>query len=126
MATNDQADPTVSAVVELASEDERAAAGVPGLHDNQATAQLKANITKAGFEVHAPFQTSFSIGAKKSLFEEFFGQKLEIDEGLLGIVTIAEDGSQELSLDTVPDDVKPYVRSVKFVSPPSFHELTNR
>ena len=125
MATLDQADPTVSAVVELASEDERATAGQPDLHDNQATAQLKANLTKAGFEVHAPFQTSFSIGGKKSLFEEYFGQELAIDEGLLGIVTI-KDGSQELPLDKVPDDVRVFIRRVAFVSPPSFHELTNR
>jgi len=125
VASLDKADPTVSAVVELASEEERTAAGQPGLHDNHATSQLKANLTKAGFEVHAPFQTSFSIGAKKSLFEEFFGQKLLIDEGLLGIVTI-DGGAQELSLDNVPDDVKAYVHSIAFVSPPSFHELTNR
>ncbi len=125
MATLDQADPTVSAVVELASDAEREAAGQPGLHDNQATGQLKANLTKAGFEVHAPFQNSFSIGAKWSLFEEYFDQKLSIDEGLLGIVTI-EGGAQELSLDAVPDDVRAFVHSITFVSPPSFHELTTR
>jgi len=125
MAANDQADPTVSAIVELASDEEREAAGMPGLHANQATSQLKANLTKAGFEVHAPFQTSFSIGAKKSLFEDYFRQKLLIDEGLLGIVTI-DGGTQELPLDAVPDDVRVYVHSIAFVSPPSFHELTNR
>ncbi|HEX3393182.1 MAG TPA: hypothetical protein VHS52_01530 [Acidimicrobiales bacterium] len=125
MATLDKADPTVSAVVELASADEREAAGQPGMHDNQATAQLKANLTKAGFEVHAPFQTSFSIGGKKSLFEEYFAQKLNVDEDLLGIVTV-DGGAQELSLDAVPDDVKPFVHSIAFVSPPSFHELTSR
>ena len=123
MASLDQADPTVSAIVEIASDEEREAAGMPGMHANQATAQLKASLTKAGFEVHAPFATSFSIGAKMSLFEEYFGQKLEIDEGLLGIVTIAGGGGQELSLDTVPDDVRPFIRRVSFVSPPSFHEL---
>jgi len=125
MATLDKADPTVSAVVELANAAEREAAGQPGMHDNQATAQLKANLTKAGFEVHAPFQTSFSIGAKKSLFEEYFAQKLNVDEDLLGIVTV-DGGAQELSLDAVPDDVKSFVHSIAFVSPPSFHELTSR
>jgi len=123
MATLDKADPTVSAVVEIASDDEREAAGMPGMHANQATSQLKATLTKAGFEVHAPFNTTFSIGGKKSLFEEYFAQKLEIDEGLLGVVTIAGGGGQELSLDAVPDDVKVFVRRVTFVSPPSFHEL---
>ena len=74
MATDDRANPTVSAVVQMADAGAREAAGAPTLHDNQATAQTKAFLTKAGFEVHAPFQTSFSIGAAKSLFEEFFGQ----------------------------------------------------
>ncbi len=124
MATLDQADPTVSAIVEIAGDDEREAAGMPGLHANQATSQLKATLTKAGFEVHAPFQTTFSIGAKKSLFEEYFAQELEIDEGLLGVVTVTATGGQELSLDAVPDDVRVFVRRVAFVSPPSFHELT--
>lgn len=122
MATLDQADPTVSAIVEIASDDEREAAGMPGMHANQATSQLKASLTKAGFEVHAPFQTTFSIGAKKSLFEEYFGLELAIDEGLLGIVTVT-GGGQELSLDAVPDDVRVFVRRIAFVSPPSFHEL---
>jgi len=125
VAALDQADPTVSAVVELASDAEREAAGMPDMHANQATAQLKANLTKAGFEVHAPFQTSFSIGAKKSLFEEYFAQKLVIDEDLLGVVTI-DGGAQELPLDAVPDDVRVFVHSIAFVSPPGFHELTNR
>jgi len=125
VATLDQADPTVSAIVELADEAEREAAGMPGLHDNQATSQLKADLTKAGFEVHAPFKTSFSIGAKKSLFEEYFAQKLLIDEDLLGIVTI-DGGSQELPLDAVPDGVRAFVHSIAFVSPPSFHELASR
>ncbi len=124
MATHDQANPTVSAVVEIASDAERDAAGMPGMHVNQATSQLKANLTKAGFEVHAPFRTTFSIGAKKSLFEEYFAQKLVIDEDLLGIVTI-DGGAQELPLDAVPDDVRAFVHSITFVSPPSFHELTN-
>lgn len=125
MATLDKADPTVSAVVELAGDAEREASGMPGMHANQATAQLKANLTKAGFEVHAPFQTSFSIGAKKSLFEEYFAQNLVVDEDLLGVVTI-DGGAQEIPLDAVPDDVRPFVHSIVFVTPPSFHELTAR
>jgi hypothetical protein len=125
MATLDQADPSLSAVVEMASDEEREAAGRPGMHANQATAQLKADLTKAGFEVHAPFRTTFSIGAKKSLFEEYFGEKLVVDDDLLGVVT-TDSGTQELSLEAVPEDVRVFVRKVTFVSPPSFHELTSR
>ncbi|MFN2606626.1 MAG: hypothetical protein ABR511_01830 [Acidimicrobiales bacterium] len=123
MASLDTADPTVSATVELAGAEEREAAGQPGLHDNQATAQLKTALTKAGFEVHAPFATSFSIGARQSLFEEYFAQKLVVEDGLISTVTV-EGGDQRLPLDALPDDVRPFVRSVTFVSPPSFHELT--
>ena len=123
MASLDTADPTVSAVVEIASDEERAAAGQPGLHVNQATSQLKAHLTKVGFEVHAPFNTTFSIGGKQSLFEEYFGQKIVVDQGLISTVTV-EGGGNQLSLDAMPDDMRAFVRSVSFVSPPSFHELT--
>ncbi|HEX2274686.1 MAG TPA: hypothetical protein VHG90_12505 [Acidimicrobiales bacterium] len=122
MATDDRADPTVSAVVQMADAGEREAAGAPGLHDNQATAQTKSFLTKAGFEVHAPFQTSFSIGAAKSLFEEFFGRKLVVEEGLIASVTV-DDGGRELPVDALPDEVRPLVRSISFVPPPDF---TNR
>ena len=122
MATDDRADPTVSAVVQMADAGEREAAGAPGLHDNQATAQTKSFLTKAGFEVHAPFQTSFSIGAAKSLFEEFFGRKLVVEEGLIASVTV-DDGGRELPVDALPDEVRPLVRSISSVPPPDF---TNR
>jgi hypothetical protein len=122
VATDDRADPTVSAVVQMADAGEREAAGAPPLHDNQATAQTKAFLTKAGFEVHAPFQTSFSIGAAKSLFEEFFGRKLVVEEGLITSVTV-DGGGLELPVDALPDEVRPLVRSISFIPPPDF---TNR
>lgn len=126
MASYDEADPTIAAVVELADDDERVAGGRPGLHANQATAELKGHLTKAGFEVHAPFKTSFSIGAPKSLFEEYFGQTLVVDEGLLGTVTIEGGTGGALNLDAMPADMRPLVRSVAFISPPSFHELIGK
>jgi hypothetical protein len=122
MASLEEGDPTVSAVVELAGGEEREAAGAPGLHDNQATAQLKTHLTKAGFEVHAPFRTSFSIGAKQSLFESYFGRKLTVEEGLMAVVTL-EGGGRDLPLEALPDDVRPLVRAISFVAPPSFHDL---
>jgi hypothetical protein len=122
MASLEEGDPTVSAVVELASGEEREAAGAPGLHDNQATAQLKTHLTKAGFEVHAPFKTSFSIGAKQSLFESYFGRKITVEEGLMAVVTL-EGGGRDLPLEALPDDVRPLARTISFVAPPSFHDL---
>lgn len=122
MATDDRANPTVSAVVQLANAEEREKGGAPGLHDNQAMGQTKTYLTKAGFEVHAPFQTSFSIGASKSLFEEYFGCTLEVEEGLITSVTV-DGGGLELPVDALPDDVRPLVRSISFIPPPDF---TNR
>lgn len=126
MASFDEADPTVAAVVELAGDDERAERGRPGLHANQATAELKGHLTKAGFEVHAPFHTSFSIGAPQSLFEEYFGQKLVVERDLMSTVTVEGAAGGSLSLDSMPDEIRPLVHSVAFVSPPSFHELTGK
>ncbi len=119
MGTDDRANPTISAVVQMADAGERQAAGAPDLHDNQATAQAKTFLTKAGFEVHAPFQTSFSIGAAKSFFEEFFGRKVVIEEGLITSVTV-DGGGRELPVDALPDDVRPLVKSISFVPPPDF------
>ena len=122
MATDDRANPTVSAVVQMADAGDRQAAGAPELHDNQALAQTKAYLTKAGFEVHAPFQTSFSIGAAKSLFEEYFGRQVMVEEGLISSVTL-DGGGRELPVDALPDDIRPLVKSISFVPPPDF---TNR
>ena len=115
----------MSAVVELASSEEREASGAPGLHDNQATATAKTHLTKAGFEVHAPFVNSFSIGGTQSLFEEYFGTKLTVDEGLISKVSL-ESGGHELPVAALPDDVRPLIRSISFVSPPSFHDLARK
>jgi hypothetical protein len=125
MASLEEGNPTVSAVVELASAEEREAAGAPGLHDNQATATIKTHLTKAGFEVHAPFVNSFSIGGTQSLFEEYFGTKLTVDEGLISEVSL-ESGGRDLPVGALPDDVRPLVRSISFVSPPSFHDLARK
>ena len=115
----------MSAVVEMASAEEREAAGAPGLHDNQATATAKTHLTKAGFEVHAPFTNSFSIGGTQSLFEEYFGTKLTVDEALISEVSL-ESGGRDLPVGALPDDVRPLVRNISFVSPPSFHDLTRK
>lgn len=119
----DAPDPTVSAVVQMTNAEERAAAGAPVLHDNQATAQVKGWFTKAGFEVHAPFQTSFSIGGKQSLFEETFKTHLVIDEGLTASVTL-EGGERDLDINHLPDDVRELIKSISFIPPPDFASLS--
>lgn len=125
MGSLEEGNPTVSAVVEMASAEEREAAGAPGLHDNQATATAKTHLTKAGFEVHAPFATTFSIGGTQTLFEDYFGTKLTVDEGLISEVSL-ETGGRDLPVDALPDDVRPLIRGISFLSPPSFHTRTRK
>lgn len=119
----DAPDPTVSAVVQMTNAEERAAAGAPELHDNQATAQVKGWFTKAGYEVHAPFQTSFSIGAKQSLFEETFGTTLVLEEGLTSSVTV-EGGGRDLDVDRLPEEIRQLIKTISFIPPPDFARLS--
>ncbi len=89
---------------------------VPG--QGSAVAKAKGYFTKAGFEVHAPVADSFSIGAPQSKFEEFFGQRLSVDqEQLFGSVTTA-DGEDRLPLEALPDEVRGMVESISFPPPP--------
>ncbi|MGH9150238.1 MAG: hypothetical protein ACRD0F_07850 [Acidimicrobiales bacterium] len=115
----DAPDPTVSAIVHLRPK--------PGLEKDPPTqdtvsdesiAKVKMFFTKAGFEVHAPFHASFSIGAKVSKFEQFFGDTLSIDENSFAMSVTTAAGGRELSLEVLPDGVKQSVASVAFMAPP--------
>jgi hypothetical protein len=119
----DAPDPTVSAVVQMTNNEERKAAGAPELHDNQATAQVKGWFTKAGFEVHAPFISSFSIGAKRSLFEETFGTHLVIEEGLTSSVTL-EGGGRDLDVERLPEEIRQLIKTISFIPPPDFASVS--
>ena len=115
----EEPDPTVSAVVELRSPEEMPeTASDPDAH-LRAVSKLKAHLTSAGFEVHAPFHTSFSIGAKQSHFESHFGTKITVEEGLSTSVTL-EDGGTELSLDPIPEDDVGIVKRIYFMAPPDW------
>lgn len=93
-----------------------AGTGVP--ESGSATARAKGFFTRAGFEVHAPVGTSFSIAARRSHFEAFFGQSLVVDESQLGSPVTTAAGDRELPLGVLPDDVAHIVRSVAFLPPP--------
>lgn len=83
-----------------------------------ALARVKGYFTRAGFEVHAPVGTSFSIAAPRSRFEELFGERLVVDqERLLSPVTTA-DGGDALPLDRLPDEVQALVGAVSLPPPP--------
>lgn len=82
-------------------------------------AKAKSHFTSAGLEVHAPFSTSFSVGGSSSRFEDVFGTRIKVDDTLLGSVT-TEEGSLELPLETLPDEIREMVESVAFLPPPDF------
>ncbi len=102
-------DPTVSAVVNVSSSPDLAALG-----------RIKTAFSAMGFEVHAPFQTSFSIGAKKSLFETIFDTQLVIDETSLAAAVTTQDGASTLPLDRLDGDLSAQLASVEFMAPPAF------
>lgn len=110
-------DPTVSAVVTLKERE----GGPPPM---DAVTQVKGKFSGTGFEVHAPFHMSFSIAGKRSVFERVFGTDLEIDEESLAAVVTTKDGSLELPLDQLPEEVRAAVASIAFMPPPSFANIS--
>lgn len=86
-------------------------------------AKAKSHFTSAGLEVHAPFATSFSVGGPVSRFEDVFGEKIVVDEALLGSVT-TEGGARELPLERLPEEMRELVESVAFLPPPDFTPAT--
>jgi len=103
-------DPTVSAVVQLATGRDHLT--------QQEIAKAKGHFTAAGFEVHAPLGTSFSIAGKRSLFERVFGQSITIDDETIGAVATVEGGGLELSTTSLPEELKAQVKGVSFMPPP--------
>ncbi len=89
--------------------------GVP-LHENP-IARAKSYFTSAGFEVHAPLRSSFSIAGRRSLFESFFGDRVVVDEEVLGGSVTTGAGGSELALDRLPEEIRTLVEKISF--PPS-------
>jgi hypothetical protein len=123
----DPKDPTVSAVVTILPKEKRRTetpeSGIPLSEDLRAIGLAKGRFTSAGFEVRAPFTGKFSIGAKQSVFEEFFGEKLIIDDAQLGRDIKTASGSYDLPLDRLPDDLQGLVSSIAFTPPPDFTKM---
>ncbi len=124
MPEEDANDPTVSAVVTILPKEKRTTStpesGIPLSEDLRAIGLAKSRFTSAGFEVHAPFTGKFSIGAKRSVFEEFFGEPVVVDDSGFGRKATNKDGGYDLPLANMPDDLKGLVASVEFTPPPTF------
>jgi hypothetical protein len=67
-------------------------------------ARVRGYFTSAGFEVHAPLGSMFSIGAGKSRFESFFGVRLVVDEERLGAPLTTESGERDLPTAGLPEE----------------------
>lgn len=85
-----------------------------------AAARVRGYFTSAGFEVHAPFGSKFSIGAGRSRFESFFGVQLVIDEERIGAPMTTESGSSDIPLKELPDEVQRLVEAISLPAPPDF------
>ena len=103
----------MSAVVTLKEGD----AGGP---TQETTARIKAHFGAGGFEVHAPLFASFSIGARQSLFEEVFGVLLVVDQENLATTVTTSEGSLDLPVAQLPEEVRREVVSVAFMPPFDF------
>lgn len=77
-------------------------------------ARTKQFFANSGFEVHAPVGSTFSIGAKQSVFERFFEVGLTVDEEQLGNPVSLDDGGRVLRLDTLPDEVRSLIAEISF------------
>ena len=101
-------EPWVSAVVTLA---------VPA-NDLASITPAKGQFTSMGFEVHAPLGSSFGIAGPKSLFEKTFERVLLVSDQELVTSVTTEDGSSELPLDPLPENIRRVIESVRFIEPP--------
>ena len=101
-------EPWVSAMVTLS---------VPA-NDLASISPAKGHFTTAGFEVHAPLGSSFGIAGPKTQFEKTFNVVLVVsDENLVTTVT-TDSGDLELPLDSLPENLRAVVESIRFVEPP--------
>ena len=80
-------------------------------------ARAKAYFTSTGFEVHAPVGESFSIAGNKSLFEQFFGEALVVDEEVFGAPVTLASGGNRVPLDRLPPDARSLVDTIDFPPP---------
>ena len=101
-------EPWVSAMVTLS---------VPA-NDLASITPVKAHFTTAGFEVHAPLGSSFGIAGPKTQFEKTFDVVLVVNEENLVTTVATESGDLELPVDSLPENLRAVVESIRFVEPP--------
>ena len=86
-----------------------------------AVREAQAFFEARGFDVFPPFALTFSIAGSQPLFEETFGQEIEVATSA-GVIrsAAAEGGELEMRLDLLPDRISQVVQTVTFEPPPDF------
>ena len=102
------------------SKGEPAATPAPG--EGNAMAQVKRYFEKERFDIHAPIGMTFSIAARRSHFEKFFGQRLMVDEERFFAPVTTADGGDQLPVDGLPEEIRDLVKSVSLPAPPELPE----
>ncbi len=97
-------------------------AGTPAPDPPTPMAQVKRYFEKAKFDIHAPIGDTFSIAARRSLFEQFFGQRLVVDEERFFAPVTTADGGDQLPVEGLPEDIRALVKSISLPPPPDIPE----
>lgn len=84
--------------------------------DATRASQTRAHFEILGFEVGALVGNSFSITAPRKTFEQCFHAKIEYKNQHANL----KDGSLELPVIDLPDEVQATVQAVSFSAPPDF------
>ncbi len=98
------------------SKGEPAGASAPG--EVSAMAQVKRYFEKSKFDIHAPIGMTFSIAARRSFFEQFFGLRLVIDEETFFAPVTTADGGDQLPVEGLPEEIRALVKSISLPPPP--------
>jgi len=86
--------------------------------EESAMVQVKRYFEKSKFDIHAPIGMTFSIAARRSFFEQFFGQRLVIDEEQFFVPVTTEDGGDQLPMEGLPAEIRVLVKSISLPPPP--------
>jgi hypothetical protein len=90
-----------------------------------AIATVKRYFEKARFDIHAPIGMTFSIAARRSFFEQFFGTRLLVDEDRFFAPVTTADGGDQLPVERLPDEIRDLVLRISLPPPPELPEGVN-
>jgi hypothetical protein len=93
-------------------------AGTPAPGTGNAIAEAKRYFEKAKFDIHAPIGMTFSIAARRTYFEQFFGQRLVVDEERFFAPVTTADGGNQLPVDGLPEEIRSLVKTISLPPPP--------